>query len=644
MDAEPREARVRHGIHEVAHEPARAQPKIAAFDVDKSVTGRVDVDARERRDGVRVEPLRVDHPARDEADGLLVGARTSDLVAGAAWRERDHLVDEREVGAVRASLGREARDERVRVDDAGVRREERRGRADVGLLGGERAPAHALEGDAVVGRSITERVERLLFFGARRDDELADARVWDAVALAPAVEPTRAVDTEPCFERATRVVEARVDDLRVARARLRARRRVTLEDDDAATRLRDSLRDREAHDARADHGDVVVEGLGGLDEGRVLHREDRQATAADADRLGDRAWGSHIVRGAPSSGGRARAWRRARIALALAIPLSCNDSPEPTPEPAHVDPTARMLEAATGYAVELCAAIAECQPGLFGDEFGDVDTCVARSVPQVVRSRFPEGSNTQPEDVEACTRAIDFSCPSFLALRNERSFPEVCYTPGALPKGAACLFDRQCESLFCELDATTGYACGTCGVRRAAGESCDQGFGCEAGLGCQGQSDGPPICVPFVERGEPCGAGIGFCHTDDACIDGACAPRLGEGSACDPAAGVVAVCALRPVLLGCSLAGRCTAVEHAALGEACHLPSDDVVSNCTHGSKCRVDVPGQTVGTCAPTIEDDQLCVGSYQWSGPCAAPAYCFEGICRIPDAAACAAGGVVP
>jgi hypothetical protein len=57
-----------------------------------------------------------------------------------------------------------------------------------------------------------------------RDDQLAGAGMGDAVVLAIGVEPLAAIDAKPGLQAVRGIIEARMDDFRIARTRLRADR------------------------------------------------------------------------------------------------------------------------------------------------------------------------------------------------------------------------------------------------------------------------------------------------------------------------------------------------------------------------------------------------------------------------------------
>ena len=89
-----------------------------------------------------------------------------------------------------------------------------------------------------------------------RDDRLAAAPIRHAVVPAEGVQHRLALDAEPRLEATSRVVDASVDDLTVARTRPRADRVFSLDDHHLAPCARKRPRDRQAHNPGADHETV----------------------------------------------------------------------------------------------------------------------------------------------------------------------------------------------------------------------------------------------------------------------------------------------------------------------------------------------------------------------------------------------------
>jgi hypothetical protein len=145
----------------------------------------------------------------------------------------------------------------MHVDDAGGGAPERGGGAHLGLLRPDEVGADELEALDAVGASPGEESMQLgLFVRSGRDDELSDERVGDVVFLAEREEGAAALDAEAGLEGAGRVVEAGVEDLRVARGDTLAGLVAGVEDGDRVAAAGERERGREAGDAGADDDGV----------------------------------------------------------------------------------------------------------------------------------------------------------------------------------------------------------------------------------------------------------------------------------------------------------------------------------------------------------------------------------------------------
>jgi hypothetical protein len=139
------------------------------------------------------------------------------------------------------------------VDDAGRGRVER---GDAGELGLERQRLRARHPDDV-GHAIGMRflLDAFQLGELRRvggDDELARAPMRHAVGDAVFIKERLSLDAGVGLEGASRVVDAGVDDLGVARAGVAADRVLGLQHDHFAPRHGEGARDGKAHHARAD--------------------------------------------------------------------------------------------------------------------------------------------------------------------------------------------------------------------------------------------------------------------------------------------------------------------------------------------------------------------------------------------------------
>lgn len=150
-------------------------------------------------------------------------------------------------------------------------------------------------------------LERLALARRLRDDELARVAVGHAVAGAKVVEQLFAADAEAGLERRRAVVDARVDDLAVARRRLLARRQVPLQEERRGVAGGEGARRGEADGPGAD--DLVDSGI------CVRGRKEEK----------DVLWGSTYDMGKVGLPGCRR--RKEPAAAAGAISLACDQRP-----------------------------------------------------------------------------------------------------------------------------------------------------------------------------------------------------------------------------------------------------------------------------------------------------------------------------
>src|SRR5204862_6672390 len=125
-------------------------------------------------------------------------------------------------------------------------------RLDVGDLSG-RDPAQPR--DLVRAPTPLELIETRQLAFVRGDDQLALSSRLDPPLVAIGVEPSGAVHTEPCLERARRVVDPGVDHAARMGRLVRGEPILSLEDAEAGVRVaaEQLSGDGEAEDAPADH-------------------------------------------------------------------------------------------------------------------------------------------------------------------------------------------------------------------------------------------------------------------------------------------------------------------------------------------------------------------------------------------------------
>ena len=197
------------------------------------------------------------------ADHRSGGARRTERVADrrprAALSQRPHLaaaMDRAPAGDQVLAVGDGDGGE---VDDAGIGRVQRRDPRGVGLDLAQPLAVDALQpGDAVRRAASIELVQPWQLGLLGGDDHLAVATRLDPAFGAVGVEPCRAIDAEPCLERAGLVVDPGVDHAAGVAALMACRPGLALEHRDLGSRVAEpqlACR-RQPDDPGPDHADV----------------------------------------------------------------------------------------------------------------------------------------------------------------------------------------------------------------------------------------------------------------------------------------------------------------------------------------------------------------------------------------------------
>jgi hypothetical protein len=229
---------------------------------------------------------------------------------------------------------------------------------------------------------------------------------------------------------------------------------------------------------------------------------------------------------------------------------------------------------------------------------------------------------------EACIDAFaDLSC-DVTAQTTRDLAPCGDVLAGKLADGAACGFDRECESTYCDSPSCTEACClgacrpprplpgvgdpctalcdetsfcgadSICAAYLPEGAACDAFNICGTNLYCAGQATGPGSCAPLPHLGETCD---GPCAEVNAiCNDGTCIPGGLAGDPCDDAFDCShyyscegSKCGAYPAL-GASCTNRCadgafceggTCVAQKATGAAC-LYNDECTSHLCERELC----------------------------------------------------------
>ncbi len=230
-------------------------------------------------------------------------------------------------------------------------------------------------------------------------------------------------------------------------------------------------------------------------------------------------------------------------------------------------------------------------------------------------SFLSDGSARTVDQLLACATQVEqLSCSNdFLSI----ALPN-CVTAGTRKAGQPCLYDNQCESLYCQgasADAAAHPMCKTCDRVAGPTDDCNQpGVACPIGQTCSSA-----LCKPVLPQ-QPVTAPV-LPTAGQPCLHGECA----AGSACldDPA------------VSGTSDPGKCAALPK--VGEPCGIMPGQTSDMSVFSRVCPESTYCDASGTCAAFPADGQPCGVSFGTAAPGAAPltcdgkaALCVAGTCR--------------
>ena len=186
--------------------------------------------------------------------------RRGEFETGAFWRRADQRAVDHERDVAFAAVLHERANERFGLHDPRVRRpDRRRGTGDVRLaLKNEAAIDERRARDAVAMRALQQTFERAELRMVVRDDELAAADVRHVVRRAEVVQAIAPFDAQRGLERASRVVQTRVNHAAVARAGAVTEPRIALEQAHRRAAIRERARRRQSDHPTTNDRDVDV--------------------------------------------------------------------------------------------------------------------------------------------------------------------------------------------------------------------------------------------------------------------------------------------------------------------------------------------------------------------------------------------------
>lgn len=266
------------------------------------------------------------------------------------------------------------------------------------------------------------------------------------------------------------------------------------------------------------------------------------------------------------------------------------------------------------YSTALCNKFEQCAPLDLQLVYGDVQTCIARSVMSCNAGMTL--TPVPPAQLSACSSAVSqLDCQVFVRGNSQ---PEACAFTGSLANGKACGSEAQCQSGYCNL---TNGTCGTCAPRATTGGACTSTYGCQNGLVCNSSK----VCAKPLASGGSCTA-TSDCAAGLVCVSGKCAAPVALGQPC-----TLGACN-EDVGEFCN--GQvCAKLQLAATGQPCGFVNGKEVE-CSGGGTCRL-AQGQQQGTCVAPAKDGASCDAT---NGPdCLSPASCDNGKCNVPDPSSC-------
>jgi len=288
----------------------------------------------------------------------------------------------------------------------------------------------------------------------------------------------------------------------------------------------------------------------------------------------------------------------------------------------------------------MCSALAGATAGAsLVRTYGDMATCKAREALACKNGLAAHGTGNSASQVERCTAAFStYSCQDFF----DNNPPADCVVTGALANAAACAFNGQCKSGYCQ--GTKNSMCGSCADPPAAGADCSTST-CWHNQRCVSQDqtcEGVVSMNGACDATHPCDNGLA-CVGDSATTMGTCEPAgTSAGAACG---GTMAGCdnTIGLYCSGAAGAKTCAEITFAGAGQACGLMSDGTRVACRAG-ECftATGVAGNNdMGTCKADVDAPGGCDTAL---GPrCLAPARCVvtgggtAGSCVVPTGASC-------
>jgi hypothetical protein len=273
--------------------------------------------------------------------------------------------------------------------------------------------------------------------------------------------------------------------------------------------------------------------------------------------------------------------------------------------------------------------------------YGDVATCVARETMACKNGLAAPQTGNSPSKVEKCVgEYASFTCQDFF----DNNPPADCFVTGGRANGAACAFNGQCSSGYCQ--GTKASICGTCAAAPSAGADCadstcwhnqtcvSSSMTCETVVSMNGTCDSSHPCDNGLNCVGDTSTTTGTCQTAGMATGASCGGTL---PGCDGTLGLY--CA------GTAGSKTCAALTFVGNGQACGAMADGTRVACIAGDCYTATGTAGTneMGTCKALVDAPAAC--DRQLGPGCLAPARCIvtgtgtAGTCVVPTADMCPA-----
>ncbi len=290
------------------------------------------------------------------------------------------------------------------------------------------------------------------------------------------------------------------------------------------------------------------------------------------------------------------------------------------------------------YAAAICDKYESCSKTSFNELFGNAANCRTRNALLCEIQISAPDDGMKGVSLDACNVAlVGMSCDD---LFNQRP-PSACRIVGARTTGAACTFNPQCATGFCNHDPIDA-ACGKCAAFPAEGEPCAATTYCGYGLTCAGTAAGPKprVCVVPKKLGDACDNVDAPCAVGLSCTLGKCGSpaKLAESCSSPEGASFPACDSLGGFECNATSGGgaKCSAVQFAKIGATCGMTTSGPM-HCSGEAFCKM-ASGAATGTCTVDHADGEACAGFTAFGDlDCLVGANCVSGKCVVPTGSTC-------